>query len=296
MPPDLCTVVDPKTAPHMSAPRKIDFHCHSHFSDGSLAPEELVRLALQREITHLSITDHDTVAAYSRTLEVLAANEGLSLITGCELSCQWQRRNIHIVGLNMDLRHAGYRQAMQQQSQARLGRGDSICAALQGLGFDVNLAAVQDLAAPGMIGRPHFAQYLVETQQMPSLAAAFKHVLGSGKAGDIKANWPGLETAVGWITQAGGVAVVAHPLKYKMTLTKLRSLLADFVAAGGQAMEVVTGHQDSSPTRTLADLAQRFDLHASAGSDFHRPGQPWAELGHVQPLPDRCQPVWELWS
>jgi predicted metal-dependent phosphoesterase TrpH len=280
----------------MSAPRTFDFHCHSHFSDGSLAPFDLLVLAKERGVELMAITDHDTVNGYSQALQTQAVELGLELINGCEISCQWQRRGIHVVGLNMNLNDSSFRQAMQTQGQARLLRAESITAVLQRLGFQAELSQVQRLAGSGTIGRPHFARHLVDTGQMPSMAAAFKRVLGSGKPGDIKANWPTLETAVGWIVQAGGVAVVAHPLKYKMTLTKLRRLLDDFVRAGGQGLEVVTGHQEPNQVRTLRDLALAYDLYASAGSDFHNPGQPWADLGRVQSLPDGCRQIWELWA
>ena len=280
----------------MPAIPSIDFHCHSHFSDGALSPQELLQLAKAREVQQLAITDHDTVRAYSPQLLAAAATAGITLVNGCEISCQWQRRGIHVVGLNLDLAAPGFALAMTLQAQARHDRAEKIRDVLQRLGLDVALPQVQALAGDGVIGRPHFAQHLVSTNQMPSMAAAFKRVLGSGKPGDIKANWPTLETAVGWITDAGGIAVIAHPMKYKMTLTKLRALLEAFVAAGGQGLEVLTGYQDTQRIDALADLAHRYDLYASAGSDFHRPGQPWAELGRVAALPDRCVPVWTLWS
>ena len=280
----------------MSVLPAIDFHCHSHFSDGALSPMELLELAKARDVQQLAITDHDTVGAYALPLHASAASAGITLVTGCEISCQWQRRSIHVVGLNLDLASSDFGRAMTIQAQAREDRAEKITEVLQRLGFDVALPQIQALAGLGVVGRPHFAQHLVATGQIPSMTMAFKRVLGSGKPGDIKANWPTLETAVGWITDAGGIAVVAHPMKYNMTLTKLRALLSDFVAAGGQGLEVLTGYQDAQRINTLADLAHRFDLYASAGSDFHQPGQPWAELGRVAALPDRCVPVWTLWS
>jgi predicted metal-dependent phosphoesterase TrpH len=280
----------------MSVLPAIDFHCHSHFSDGALSPLELLELAKARDVQQLAITDHDTVRAYSSQLHASAAKAGITLVTGCEISCLWQRRSIHVVGLNLNLAAAGFDRAMAIQAQARKDRAEKITEVLQQLGFEVTLPQVQELAGVGVVGRPHFAQHLVATHQIPSMAMAFKRVLGSGKPGDIKANWPTLDTAVSWITDAGGIAIVAHPMKYNMTLTKLRGLLEDFVAAGGRGLEVLTGYQDAQRVNTLADLAQRYDLYASAGSDFHQPGQPWAELGRVAALPDRCVPVWTLWS
>ena len=280
----------------MTAAPAFDFHCHSLCSDGALSPQALIELAAERGLQQLAITDHDTTAAYTRQLSDQATDAQITLVSGCELSCLWQRRSIHVVGLNIDLAHPVFVQAMGEQAQARDRRAEKITAVLQRMGFSLELAHIQRIAGDGVVGRPHFAEYLVRTNQMPSMAAAFKRALGAGKPGDIKAEWPALETVVGWISAAGGVAVVAHPLKYKMTLTKLRSLLTTFVEVGGQGMEVITGHQESNQTRTLADLAQRFELAASAGSDFHRPGQPWAELGRASALPEQCTPIWQLWS
>lgn len=292
----LCNVVNPLAAIFMSASIHSDLHCHSHFSDGSLSPEALLSLAQSRGVNQLAITDHDTVKAYSPALAANAAELGVRLISGCELSCQWQRRGIHVIGLNMNLEDTDFRRAMLQQAEARGHRAEAIARALARLGFTVDLAQVQELAAPGILGRPHVAKHLVATGQQPSMAAAFKRVLGDGKAGDIKANWPELETVVGWIVRAGGVAVLAHPLKYKVTLTKLRGLLDDFKQIGGQGIEVITGHQEPSRVRTLSDLASRYDLHASMGSDFHTPSQPWADLGRIQSIPEGCKPIWQLWS
>lgn len=273
-----------------------DFHCHSVFSDGVLTPLELLDLAQQRGVRQLAITDHDSVRAYSPMLTKQAQQRQIALVTGCEFSCVWQRRNIHVLGLNMDLSHPSLMQAMASQATARQSRAAKITRVLQRLGFVLTLPEIQKLAGVGSIGRPHFAEYLVTSGQMPSAAVAFKRALGSGKPGDVKAEWPSLETVLGWITNAGGVAVVAHPLKYKMTLTKLRSLLDDFRQAGGQGIEVLTGFQEPARVSALVDLALRYELYGSAGSDFHRPGQPWAELGRLAALPERCTPIWQLWT
>lgn len=280
----------------MTAAPAFDFHCHSLCSDGALSPQALIELAAERGLQQLAITDHDTAAAYTPQLSDQATDAQITLVSGCELSCLWQRRGIHVVGLNIDPMHPVFMQAMSEQAQARDRRAEKITTVLQRMGFSLELTHIQSIAGDGVLGRPHFAEHLVRTNQMPSMAAAFKHALGAGKPGDIKAEWPALETVVGWIRAAGGIAVVAHPLKYKMTLTKLRSLLTRFVEVGGQGLEVISGHQEPNQTRTLADLAQRFELVASAGSDFHRHGQPWAELGRASVLPAQCTPIWQLWS
>jgi predicted metal-dependent phosphoesterase TrpH len=145
-----------------------------------------------------------------------------------------------------------------------------------------------------VLGRPHFAQYLVAVGAVKDVASAFKRYLGAGKIGDVKQCWPLVDEAVSWIKSAGGLAVIAHPDKYDMTRSKLCQLLGQFKEAGGHAIEVISGKQINSVTDKLARLAQQFDLAASCGSDFHIPNQPWQELGAFGKLPDFCQPVWQL--
>ena len=152
------------------------------------------------------------------------------------------------------------------------------------------------IANGGVIGRPHFARYLVDTGKVKSVAAAFKKYLGAGKVADVKQVWPDITTAVQWITEAGGVAVVAHPDKYKLTRTKLKRLLVDFSETGGQGMEGVSGYQQPQKTLELGRIANEFELYASCGSDFHMPDQPWQELGRCSPLPEEVTPVWNAWS
>jgi predicted metal-dependent phosphoesterase TrpH len=123
-------------------------------------------------------------------------------------------------------------------------------------------------------------------------AQAFKRYLGAGKPGDVRAFWPDLTEVVQWITDAGGIAVLAHPRKYKLTATKLRNLVHDFIRAGGRSIEVSTSGQSSGDLGFLAELCRRQELLASQGSDFHFPGAPWCELGHIMKMPDGLEPVW----
>jgi predicted metal-dependent phosphoesterase TrpH len=271
----------------------IDFHCHTTASDGSLSPAELLDLAQEREIDMLSITDHDTLAAYQQfDLTCLT----MQIIPGIELSSQWNRRGVHIVGLNVGLSSPSIIEAVEQQSCARRKRAELIAEKLERLGFRDCLSGAQSFAAgPHQIGRPHFARYLVEIGAVSNIQQAFKRYLGAGKAGDIKDQWANPETIISWIRDAGGVAVLAHPTKYKLTRTKLIELIANFKAAGGEAMEVISGTQTPSVTRDMARLCQDIGLEASCGSDFHAPNQDWAALGKVAPLPDNCTAVWQRW-
>ncbi|WP_101760553.1 PHP domain-containing protein [Oceanicoccus sp. KOV_DT_Chl] len=276
----------------------VDFHSHSTASDGSLTALELVQRARQQGVELLSITDHDTLAAYRDLAgqSALHAEEGMHIVTGTELSCTWSRRTIHVVGLNIDLDNPVLLAGVKQLQQARLERAHIISERLAKLGFGGGYEYAAALAGDSQIGRPHFARFLLEKGHVSSESEAFKRYLGAGKTGDVKQTWPLMAEVIGWIIAAGGIAVLAHPLHYKMTATKLRALVTDFKAAGGQALEVISGKQAADRTQYLAKLCEQFQLAGSIGSDFHRPGAGWGELGQMGRLPAHCQPVWALFN
>jgi predicted metal-dependent phosphoesterase TrpH len=271
----------------------IDLHCHTNISDGSLSPQDLIALAIEREIDVLSVTDHDSVAAYDR---INPLSKKPQIIPGIEFSSFWRKSGVHIVGLNLDLDSDAIAQGLAQQSQARRERGEKISEKLHALGFEDCLEGAISYTAGGEVGRPHFAQHLVAIGAVTNIAQAFKKYLGAGKAGDIKEQWADMATVISWIRDAGGVAVLAHPTKYKLTRTKLQMLLQDFSASGGEAMEVISGLQVPSVTKDMASLCRTHNLLASCGSDFHAPNQHWAALGMVAKLPDSCTAVWSRWD
>lgn len=269
-----------------------DLHCHTNQSDGALSPAEVVNLASARQVDILSITDHDTVRAYQRITEIPA---NLRLITGIEFSCQWSKQGIHIVGLDFDINNNDLVSAIERQTQLRQVRAEKIGHRLARAGFKNCLEAVQALTE-NQIGRPHFAQHLINIGAVKSFSEAFKKYLGPGKIGDIKEQWPGIENVISIIAQAGGIPVLAHPAKYKLTRSKLNSLLDNFSQSGGKAMEVVSGYQSREVSENLAQLSHKYGLQASCGSDFHAPGKSWANLGKIPSLPDNCNPVWARWT
>lgn len=245
-------------------------------------------------VTHLALTDHDTVAGLTEAATE-ASLQGIALIPGVEFSSQWQGLGVHIVGLQFDIAHPALQQALAQQSTARQARAIEIDRRLAKVGIRGALAGAERIASGALVGRPHFAQYLVEHGAVPSVAAAFKRYLGAGKIGDVKQGWLDVSAVVSAIVVSGGTAVLAHPLKYKITLTRLRRLLAEFCAAGGQAIEVSSGPQTPSETKSLAELAKSLGLSASCGSDFHTPTNAWQELGAYAAMPVGLTPVWQSW-
>jgi len=283
----------------------IDFHTHSAASDGALSPRELVALARERKIDLLAITDHDTVAGYLAALEELdaAGQEGrytqhtaqLRLIPGVEFSCRWSSTTIHILGLGMDCGHPAMVQGLDLLNNARVERGRKIAQRLEALGFAGALDGALAQAGDSQLGRPHFSAWMLEQGHVADHSQAFDKYLGQGKTGDVKAFWPELAQVVEWIVAAGGVAVIAHPLKYKFTRMKLRRLVIDFMAAGGQSIELASGYQTADQTAQLRRLATEFALEVSVGSDFHRDGPYSPQPGVAVPVLDGLRGVWERW-
>ncbi len=274
----------------------IDLHCHSTHSDGSLSPTDLIKLALTNQATMISITDHDTVSAYRD----LPSEIGLHLVPGVEFSSAWRNLDVHVVGLNVDPYVVDMTLVCNEQAKRRLRRAEKIAKKLLSKkligSVDAALEGVKKIAKGGTIGRPHFAQYLVEMGSCSDTGAAFKLYLSAGKIGDVKDEWPHMREVVGWIKSLGGVPVLAHPAKYKASLSKLVSMVEDFKSFGGRSIEVASGYQNPETTKLLAGICTRFSLSASCGSDFHSLEKRWSQLGKTQNLPAVCKPVWDEWS
>ena len=272
-----------------------DLHSHSTCSDGRLSPTELVQLAAREGVHTLALTDHDTVQGITEARKA-AQDAGIDLVAGVEISTTWGGCNVHIVGLNLDIDNPVLVEGLLSQQVARRKRAEIIADKLSALRVDNLLAKAEAVAKGAELGRPHFAQVLVDEGIVANMPEAFKKYLGAGKKGDVKSLWPTVEQAVDWIKAAAGVAVVAHPLHYKMTNMKRRALLKAFKASGGEGMEVVSGSQQyRDQTLYMAQLAKEYGLAASVGSDFHFLSQ-WQKPGRVNHLPETVYPVWMLWQ
>lgn len=274
----------------------IDLHCHSTHSDGELCPEALVQRAAEKGVKVLSLTDHDTITGIDEAI-MAADNVGIKIVPGIELSCEWRGYGIHILGLNFSMeRREIMLEAQESQADARVRRAKEIASRLMKKGLPDVFEDASSLASNAVPGRPHFARALMATGAVSSESEAFKKYLGAGKAGDVKSMWPELQQVVSWIIASGGSAVIAHPRKYNMTLTRLRELIVDFKSFGGDGMEVIVSAQKQGEIGMLSDLCGRFELSASLGSDFHSPRFPWIELGRIPCLPKSLTPVWDSWQ
>jgi hypothetical protein len=274
---------------------KADLHCHSLASDGALPPAEVVQRAHENGVEMLALTDHDTVAGLAEA-KAAAEVQGVQFVEGIELSSQWSGIGIHVVGLAIDSQNGALLETLEAQALKREKRAEVIGQRLAKKGFQGCYEGAKEIAGKSQIGRPHFARYMVEVGYVADITTAFDKYLGAGKIGDVKSQWPALETVVSWIHQSGGYAVLAHPDKYKLTGLKLKRLLGCFKEAGGDAMEVVSGSQNRDVTGHFSRLCSEFGLYASCGSDFHHPNNRWCDLGKFDSLPDDCNPIWRLWS
>jgi predicted metal-dependent phosphoesterase TrpH len=269
----------------------IDLHSHSNCSDGSLGPAALIERAAAAGVQVLALTDHDTVAGLDEAQRA-AIDWGLKLVPGVEISAAWRAQAIHVLGLWIDPASPELRQVLRAQGELRRARMRKICARLEKLrlpGADL-LAAVE--SNPGLPTRAHLAAAMVAGGHVDTHDAAFRKYLSKGKAAHIAAEWPALETVIGWIRAAGGIASLAHPARYALSAGARRQLLADFTAAGGGSLEVVTGGNGAQHVDTCAALAVKHGLFGSVGSDFHSPQAAWNPLGRSLKLPDCVTPVW----
>jgi 3',5'-nucleoside bisphosphate phosphatase len=275
----------------VNAALNIDLHTHSNRSDGSLSPAELVQRAAAAGVQVLALTDHDTIAGLEEA-QSSAALQGLTLVPGVEISASWRSQAIHVLGLWIDPASAGLRAQLETQAALRRARMRKICARLTHLKLPgAALLAVVE-SSPGLPTRAHLAHAMVAGGHVEGVEAAFRKYLGKGKTAHIGAEWPPLAEVVGWIRAAGGVAALAHPIRYSISSGARRHLLEDFAAAGGRAMEVVSGANGTQDVDTCAVLAVTYGLEGSVGSDFHSPQAAWNPLGRSLKLPDCVTPVW----
>lgn len=276
-------------------PECYDLHCHSNASDGSLSPTELVARAREKGVTTLALTDHDTTAGLAEASQA-AAEQGVRLISGIELSASYHSHCLHIVGLNIQPNNETLEAGIAQQHQLRAERAKLIAAKLVKKRLPDAYPSVCAAAGNGEITRLHFADFLVAQGIVNDQQQAFDRYLSKGKPGYVPTQWPTLQEIVRWIVAAGGIAVLAHPLRYRLSHKWLNRALADFKQSGGIAMEVVTGRASTEDIKLSSVFAARHQLLASVGSDFHNPDNQWVELGRLTNLPPTLHPVWELFA
>ncbi|WP_020201470.1 MULTISPECIES: 3',5'-nucleoside bisphosphate phosphatase [Cupriavidus] len=272
-----------------------DLHCHSTVSDGMLSPRDVAARAHAGGVAFWALTDHDEVGGQS---EARAAAEalGMRFVPGVEISVTWAGQTVHIVGLQINPACPALVEGLAATRSGRAARAQDIGDALAAIGIEgAYEGALRYVGNPDLISRTHFARWLVDQGRCKTISDVFSEYLGEGRPGYVGHRWARLADAVGWIQAAGGIPVMAHPGRYDYTQLQHDALFDEFVQLGGAAVEVVTGSHTPDQYRKYADVARRYGLLASRGSDFHGPGEGRTELGALPPLPSSVTPVWHDW-
>lgn len=272
-----------------------DLHCHSTASDGVLPPSQVVARAHANGVTTLALTDHDGLSGLPEAMAT-ADSLGLTLVPGTEISVEWNDHSVHIVGLQVDPQHPILVQGLEGIRLGRANRAQRIADELEKVGFKGILEKTMSYVGnPELVSRAHFARALVEMGACREVKQVFDRYLTPGKPGFVAHPWPTLETALGWIRAAGGVAVIAHPGRYRMSNKELGQLFGAFRDLGGEAIEVASGSHTPEQVALFGRQARHYAFQGSQGSDFHGPEESYVDLGRSLPLPEGVVPIWSGW-
>jgi 3',5'-nucleoside bisphosphate phosphatase len=273
---------------------QIDLHCHSTVSDGIFSPQDLVAHAAKSGVKVLALTDHDDVSGLSAAREAALLHD-IHFINGVEISATWKKRTLHIVGLKIDAENIALKTALDKVRIGRDERAQEMAAGLAKVGIHGAYEGANAIAKQSILTRSHFAQFLVQNGNAKDVKTVFKKFLVKGKPGFVDHQWMSLETAVGLIRGSGGSAVIAHPGRYDLGKINMLLLMHEFKSYGGAAIEVVTGSHAPPQYLQFAQIAHKFSLKSSIGSDYHGPGLSYMQMGCVPELPAGCIPVWDDW-
>ncbi len=274
-------------------PINADLHCHSTVSDGLLAPADLIQRAHANGVELLALTDHDELGGLAEA-RAAADEVGLRFVDGVEISISWgDDQTVHVVGLGIDPSNPVLRDGLRQIRSGRDARAGLMAAELDKVGIHgAYEGALRYAGNPALVSRAHFARYIVERGHAKDTKSVFDHWLAKGKPGYVSHSWATLGDALGWIIGAGGIAVIAHPGRYRLSRIERRELFGAFKDLGGRGIEVLSGSQKDEEVSEFARIAREFGFLASRASDFHGPGESWIDLGRLPDLPEDLIPVW----
>ncbi|MEK9770949.1 MAG: PHP domain-containing protein [Nitrosomonadales bacterium] len=273
----------------------IDLHSHSNVSDGLLSPSALIDYANEKKVNMIALTDHDDISGIHEARTRCKLYD-IYFVSGVEISVTWRNRTIHIIGLNFDEKNQVLIKGLESIREGRIKRAEKIAYGLEMAGVKHALAGAKSFSQHQVIGRVHFAQYLVQQNYARNIQSVFKKFMTPGKPGYVKHEWAELKEAVEWIVEAGGMPVVAHPGRYDMGGKLYPLFFQEFKDYGGKGIEVISGSQPINQSEYFANFAEQFDLYASIGSDFHGYGVSHRDLGPLHELPINVKPIWQHFS
>ena len=272
-----------------------DLHTHSTASDGAYTPTELVQQAARSGIDALALTDHDTTSGLKEAMAA-GSESGIQVIAGLEISVSWNKKTIHLIGLNIDPEATALQKGIEGLQEIRADRAIEMGRRLEKAGIPGIYQAAKDLAGSGMVTRTHFAHALAGLGLAVDVRDVFKRYLTPGKPGYVNTTWAEMGEAINWIKSAGGVTVLAHPQRYNLTGSCLRRLVLEFRDEGGLGLDVLSGVASPGEVQSSTEYAKRYELLASCGSDFHSPQYQWPKLGRMPRLPESLTPIWTAWG
>ena len=257
---------------------RIDLHTHTNFSDGSFSPAALVELAHNKGLNILAITDHDTTDGLAEAMEA-AQGLPLELIPGIELSTEFQGRETHILGYFIDRHDPLFQTRLKRLRSTRLERLHLILDRLHTLNVEISLAEVKHVAGSGTIGRPHIAQMLIEKGYVKGMKEAFERFLGGRGKAYVRRVVPEAAEIIAWITDAGGIPILAHPYWEGMNTNETVASCRTMVEQGLRGLEVFYGAFSARQISSNLHLAHQFGLLVTGGSDFHGTFKPEISIG-----------------
>jgi len=258
----------------------IDLHTHSYYSDGVLSPKDVVRRALNAGCNFFSLTDHDTLEGLEEANKY-AESSNLTFINGVEISAQHNSQSIHIVGLGINPNEKLLLDGLRRNNQFRVKRARKISEGLGKVGIQRAYENARNLSKTDYITRTHFAQMLIKENVCSNMSSVFKKYMTGKKPGSVKGEWALSVEVIKWIHQAGGLAILAHPLRYKMTLNKLKKLVKDLKFLGLDGIEIVNSFSSLEDIRVSKMIADENEILYSGGSDFHGWTDQKIEVGNI---------------
>ena len=270
---------------------KVDLHNHSYYSDGVFSPTEVVRLADEADCNLFALTDHDTTDGLAEAQQ-MADELSVNLVSGVEISALWRNMTIHIVGLGIDINNDILQKGLNYNQRLREERAEKIALGLRRAGITDALEKTQELSKTDMITRTHFAQMLIREVYCKDIKSVFRRFLTGKKPGASRVEWRSFDEVVGWIHAAGGLAVIAHPFRYRMTQTKIKNMLTDFKEILGDGVEVVTATSTDEEITLSNQWAKEYKLLSSCGSDYHGWPNQRIQIGCLRDLPNTDNAIW----
>jgi len=270
---------------------KVDLHNHSYYSDGVFSPSEVVRFANNAGCELFALTDHDTTDGLDEA-QHMADKLSVDLVSGVEISALWRNMTIHIVGLGIDIHNDVLQKGLHYNQRLREERAKKIALGLRRAGITDALEKTQNLSKTDMLTRTHFAQMLIREGYCKDMKSVFRRFLTGRKPGASRVEWRSFDEVVRWIHAAGGLAVIAHPFRYRMTQTKIKNMLIDFKEVLGDGFEVVTATSTDEEITLSNQWAKKYKLLSSCGSDYHGWSNQRIQIGNLRDLPNVENAIW----